>query len=187
MIRTTRALAIAGVMDLQFMTEHGRDRGSALHRACHLWDEGMLDEDTVDPVIRGRLEQYKRFVDDVKPEYLAIEQRFEHHVYGFSGTPDRIARITGAKGVQFRPRVGILDLKAGAQHPSYGLQLALYEALARDAGIINGVAACRWGLYLSDDAYKLVEYTNREDRAAALACVTLANWMVKHGLAKEEE
>jgi hypothetical protein len=41
-----------------------RHLGSAVHSACHLYDLGLLDEDSLHPDVAGRLAQYKRFLED---------------------------------------------------------------------------------------------------------------------------
>ena len=45
----------------------------------------------------------------------------------------------------------------------------VYRTLVASAGIIWPMPMKRWGLYRAPDRYKLVEYVDRDDRAAELA------------------
>lgn len=138
--RVTGILKQAGRIDTTWFTDYHRDRGSAVHMACRLLDEGRLDRSTVVPDVAVRLVQYERFLRDLRPEYDAIEESFENPALGYRGTPDRLARIG--------KRRGVVDIKGVTPMDWHRLQLAAY-CRGTDYGYE------RWALYLADDTYHL--------------------------------
>lgn len=164
----TTILARAGLVDVQWFTDYASDLGSAVHEATQLLDEGDLDWETVAGPVLPRLRQYQRFKDEVRPEILGIEQKVENATLGYQGRYDRRLRING--------REGILDIKGPAQAPWQALQVAMYAAC------LGGHYWPRWTLHLSDDNYKLIEHTGRDDWRVAMAAITLASWKEKHGV-----
>jgi hypothetical protein len=161
----TDILAEAGLVDTAWFRQFDLDRGSALHRATELLDLGDLDWRSVDPVILGRLRQYQKFKDEVKPEILAIEEKVVNVLYGYQGKLDRRVKIQG--------REGILDIKGPSQAPWQSLQVGMYTATFQRP-------MARWTLHLSDDIYKLIEHKDRDDWTVAKAAITLAAWRRKH-------
>ena len=161
----TDILARAGLIDTAWFTDEARDKGSALHLATQFLDEGDLDWQTVDPAVLPRLRQYQRFKDEVKPEIVEIEKSVINDALRYCGRYDRRVRIGG--------REGILDLKGPTQAPWHRLQTMLYSATFQRP-------MARWALYLSDERYKLIEFTGRDDWEACKAILTLTAWRTKH-------
>lgn len=161
----TSLLKSAGLIDTTFFTDYDLDRGSALHSAAQFLDEGDLDWSTVHPDVLGRLQQYQRFKDEVKPVILGIEEHVENKIYQYQGRIDRRVKINGMEG--------ILDLKGPSQSIAHRLQLSMYAAC-------YDVPLHKWALYLSDDAYRLAEFINRDDWPAARALLNLHHWRIKH-------
>lgn len=163
--RVSSILAGAGLIDTSFFPEGVAARGTAVHRACEYLDQGDLDEASVDPVIVPAVSAYRRFLAEVRPEILAIEEAVVNETYRYRGTLDRRVRING--------REGILDLKGICEAPHHGPQLAAYAGcFARPLG--------RWNLYINGEHYKLIERTDREDWRIFLAALTLTNWKRRH-------
>lgn len=147
--------------------------GTAVHRACELWDEGDLDEDRLDERVRPRLEQYKRFKAETGASVMEVERAVEHPIYRYVGRLDRIIKIGG--------RVGVLDLKSPSVAAWHGPQTAAY----REARVMEPLAwplTARWSLHLSDDKYVLREWADRDDWNVFLAALTVANWKRRNGL-----
>ena len=48
--------------DAPWFDEYSRDRGTAVHLACELWDLGTLDESTLDPVLVPYLDGWRLFM-----------------------------------------------------------------------------------------------------------------------------
>jgi len=162
----TAILRDAGLVDVSHFTDYHRDRGSALHVATALLDEGDLDPESVDPAIEARLRQYDRWKQETRPDILAIEEPVENTLYRFCGTLDRRIRINGHEG--------ILDIKGPSAAPWQALQVAAYAACF-------ATPMKRWTLHLSDDGYKLIEHADRNDWKVFLAALTVANWKESAG------
>jgi hypothetical protein len=161
----TEILRDAGLVSTEWMTEEDRDRGTAVHLAIKYLLEGTLDRDSLDPTVAPRIAQFERFLLDVKPKILAVEQRVSHPMYRYQGTLDLDAIINR--------RRGITDVKGTTASDWHGLQTAAYlEARRLEAA---GLVA-RWNLYLHDDRYQFVERTNRLDWPAFLAANSLKQW-----------
>jgi len=157
----TAILASAGLVDTTWFQQYDLDRGSALHKAAELLDLNDLDWLSVDPAILGRLRSYQKFLDEVKPEILSIEEKVENVAFQYQGKLDRRVRING--------RECIVDLKGPSEAAWNGVQLAGYAAcFPRPLG--------RYNLYLSDERYRLVERKDRMDWEIFKAAITLAAW-----------
>ena len=166
-MRVTEVLRDAGLVDAQWFTDYARERGSALHQATALHDEGDLAIETVDPVVLPRFNQYLRFLAEVSPEILAIEAEVTHPIYGYVGHIDRRVIIGGQEG--------ILDIKGPYPAPATQIQLAGY-ALTFD------MPMARWSLHLSDGKYKLIRHTDRKDFEVFKAALTVADFRRRNQL-----
>jgi len=69
-------------------------RGQYIHRATELWEQGALDEDTVDDEIRPYLDAYKSFRDDYPIKVVGQEVRLWHPQYRYAGIIDMIIEDT---------------------------------------------------------------------------------------------
>jgi len=69
-------------------------RGTYIHRATELWENGTLDEDTVDDEIRPYLEAYKRFRADYTVPVKGQEVRLWHPHYRYAGIIDMVTEDT---------------------------------------------------------------------------------------------
>lgn len=163
----TTILATAGLIDAAWFRDYDLERGKALHLATELLDRKDLDWSTVDPLILGRLRSYQRFLDEVKPEILAIEESVVNAPFHYQGTLDRRVRING--------REGILDIKGPSRAQWQAIQVAMYAAC-----FLRPMA--RWTLHLSDDRYLLIEHKSREDWDVAKAAITIAAWKERDGI-----
>ncbi|HLC28340.1 MAG TPA: hypothetical protein VJL07_02720 [Dehalococcoidia bacterium] len=172
-MRVTDVLHRAGLINTEHFSDYHRDRGTGVHQACHFWDEGDLEDSSLVPEVRVRLDQYKRFLVEVGPEIIAAEREVVHSVLGYRGRLDRIVRING--------RTGVLDIKGVSEAPWHGVQLFAYMAAYNSNLNTAAPATARWNLYLYDDHYKLVERTDRQDFGVFCAALTLARWKEKHG------
>jgi len=161
----TDILKAAALIDTAFMSDTDRDTGTAVHLATQYWDEGTLDVDSIGGRVLARLNQYRRFLNDARPQILAIEQHVVNKKYGYQGTLDRLVTINGRRGV--------LDIKGATPMPFHGPQLAAYAGCFAEP-------LMRWDLYLIDDAYKLVDQNSRKDWPVFVAALTIHNWRTEH-------
>lgn len=97
------------------------DRGSKIHLATQYWDEGTLDEETVDPKIKGYLESWKRFTKDQNYTPVEIEYQIFNPELRVASTVDRIP--------------GPLDLKSGSPEPWHILQIAFQWSTLLRSGL----------------------------------------------------
>ncbi len=167
----TQVLADAGLVDSTWFTEEAAWRGSAVHLACRLEDEGELDEDTLDPAIAGYLDAYRKFKaeSDFRPEL--IEHRVVHPAYGYAGTLDRTGTI--------EPWRVIGDLKSGQVYPWVACQLTGYALTFPNPRTFR-----RMAIRLKDDGtYSVTEYpakTFQEDANDFLAALRISNFKRRH-------
>lgn len=101
------------------------DRGSKIHLATQYWDEGTLDEETVDPQIQGYLESWKRFRKDQDYTPVEIEYQIYDPVLQVAMTIDRLA--------------GPIDLKSGKPEPWHVLQITEQRTALINNGLSDDV------------------------------------------------
>lgn len=167
----TQILKDEGFIDATWFTDYARDRGILVHRITHWYDTDELDMESVDPALGGYLEAWIRFREESGFDPQIIEQSLASHTHRFAGTPDRVGILNG--------NLAIPDIKSGAIQPWTGLQLAGYE-------VLYGQRVNRFGVQLTDDGkYKLIPFTDRNDRGVFLAA--LATWWWKEANQKRRE
>lgn len=157
----TEILKEEGFIDVSFFTDYGRERGKLAHLAIHLFDQGELDEESLDPVLSPYVEAWKRFRADTGVEIIESEVPVVDLLGRYAGTPDKIVLLDGKQT--------ILDLKTGAILPWVRLQLCAYC----EAKTIYRRAAVQ----LNDDGtYKMHTYTDRQDFAIWNATLAVFWW-----------
>jgi len=172
LIGVSDAIQTAGLKDFSRIApdvlEHARQRGTAVHTACHFLDEGDLDWATVSTEIEPYVRAWERFKKETGVELLEIEKPRHHTMLGFAGTPDRVVKLGGGPA--------IIDLKSYKPDAVTGVQLAAYSYLVYGSQTAFA-APKRWGLWLKDDGkYQLTEYIDRGDEAVFLSCLTIAKF-----------
>lgn len=106
--------------------ERARIFGTHVHETIHLYDDGRLDEDALDPALVPYLEQWKKFLELSSAVVLASEVRVWHRA-GFAGTLDKI--------LHWRKRDILADIKSGVFFKlSVGMQCAAYCEALHDCG-----------------------------------------------------
>jgi hypothetical protein len=164
--RVTEIIRAAGMMgDTSWYTEEARERGTAVHKACHYLCEGDLDLATLDPRVAPRVAQFQRWLRESGAEVLGNEVPVVNDIYRYRGTRDLDVRLAG--------RLAIVDIKCGPPMPWHGVQLAAYTMTP---------AVKRYGLHLNDTGYKFIEHTDRDDWNVFVAAVSLYNWRTRHGV-----
>ena len=153
--RVTKVIAAAGLIDTAHMAEYDRDRGTVLHECVALLVEGTLDRESVDPAVAGRLAQFERWLVEARPRILACEREVWHEGLKYAGRLDLVIDEGHA------PFVTIVDIKGPTRQPWHGVQLAAY--LHAYADCMVALPARRFTLHLSDDDYRLVQHTDKQD------------------------
>lgn len=165
----TNALQDAGIIDTTWFTEWARDRGSKVHKITQFYDEGELDEESVDPKLRGYLDAWKRFLNEYEFRIEAIEREVYHPIAMYGGTLDRL----GISGNTNAATKTILDIKSGPVYRATGLQLTGYadahQAMTGDyVGKLLGVQL------MADGRYKVTPFTL--DFMTWRAVLMISNW-----------
>lgn len=155
-----------------------RDRaanaGSEVHRLAEAIVRGQdveVPEELV-PFVAA----YRKFLADFEPEFLAAEEMVASVAYGYAGTLDAIALLSG--------ETWILDIKTGkGVYPDTALQLSAYanaDFIGRP-GIAQRFAippATQYGvIHLRPEGYELVPYDVTDSTFRAfLAAKSLHGW-----------
>jgi hypothetical protein len=167
----------AGLVDTKWFTEYSREKGSAVHLACQLYDENDLDEATLDPVIIPYLEGWKQFRSDTGFIPSIIERPLHSTIYRFAGTPDRAGIMNGVDVIP--------EIKTGGISFVTGLQLAAQDILLSEAEGFR--AKKRFAVQIkSNGTYKLTQYADPQDRVYFLSALSMYNLKAKNNLLKEE-
>jgi hypothetical protein len=162
----TGIIRACGLMDTQWASEWHMQRGSAVHRAVELDEQGDLDEASLDSVIVPYLDAWRRFKTEL--HYISVEQerKIYHPVYRYAGTLDQIGILND--------KSTLIDIKTGAYQPWWALQTAAY----------NAVSKCRYRYSIelhNDGKYKLIQHKKNTDLQAFLACLTVWNLRREYG------
>lgn len=163
----TQILKLAGLIDDRWYTDHGKDRGHAVHLGCQLLDEESLDWASLDLEIEPYVIAYERFKRESGFIPDIIEVPFYNYPHRYGTTIDRTGPMNGRKI--------LLELKSGAVEPWCALQLALQnECLPQRLP--------KFALQLkSDGTYQLHEFKDPNDRNVALAAVAIVHWKENQG------
>lgn len=145
--------------------EFYRARGSAVHKATQLLDEGKLGR--VDDRISGFIEAWKQFKYHSGAEMLMAERLMHCATHRYAGTVDRLCVIKGKKVV--------IDLKCGEPAAAAALQTAAYARLLESHEGIKPEG--RLAVRLKEDGtYKAVEHNDPQDDRMFLYALSLYKW-----------
>ena len=173
---TSQVIKAMGLLSFPPGIETHMARGTRVHRATELYDEGDLDEDALDPLIVPYLTAYKRFKTDMLFIPKQIEVPMYHPSYLYAGTIDRIGILVMADG-----NLALLDIKSGSPYPAVALQLTAYTEMAR----ANGLAVRKaYALYLKRNGnYKIEEITDmRRALNVFLSALAVYTWKKEKGI-----
>lgn len=164
----TQVIYQAGLIDDRWWSEEARNRGKAVHIACHYLDEGDLDIESVDEAHRLYVRAWERFKADARFTPKLIEHRIFHPTYGYCGTLDRTGTIEGGATI-------LLDIKTGLAERWHGIQLAGYANSFDKPGRFRRLTV----LLRRDGTYKVHEYSATEYRDhwnTFRACLAISNF-----------
>lgn len=160
----TRCLEDAGIIDWSMVPpavlERARDRGTAVHQALHYFDDGELDQDSLDPALHPYVMAYAQFKNQAQFEPLLVEHMVWSPVYRYAGRMDRVGIMGPALGSakELPPGDWLIDFKSGVVLPGHKIQLAAYAMLLPEPRKYRRAA-----LQLKPDgSYKLYEYPQRD-------------------------
>lgn len=106
-----------GLIDTQWYTQEGRERGTLVHRAIAVHSRGA--HCIKNPLVDMYIEAFRRFETDCdwQPEIIETPMACIH----YAGTPDQIGMLNG--------NMAVIDLKTGGISPAVCLQLVAYAKL----------------------------------------------------------
>lgn len=175
----TTILADCGLIDTTYFNELAAWRGSLVHLACQLHDEGDLDESTLDPALIPYLTAWKSFKLETGWFAYQIECPRRSSLHGFVGTPDQIGAFPNGEYLTD------LDIKSGEAHYSTKFQTAGYTLLAAEDPPLNGRVLGRCAVKLrKNGTYKYIEYPVadlRRDQQTFLSALNIFHTKKLHG------
>lgn len=159
----TQTIRDAGLMGYLSSDEWYLDRGTAVHEATALFDEGVLDESELDPRLIGYVDAWKKFRTDSAFKPTEIEKIVLSERYGYAGTIDRDG----------------IDIKTGAPCPWHELQAAAYWY-----ALCPKLLGCWMCVYLHDDGTYLVKTIKAKELHNLIAifasALAINNWKKEH-------
>lgn len=161
----TTTLGSVGLLDRSRYSDEARERGSYVHDVIHADLEGDLADERVRPDRRLYLTAARAYLRESALVALNVERPLADPVRGIAGKPDVIGLVGS--------RCTVIDWKTGGHERWHGLQLAIYEHLARVNGLVDGLLD-RVAVYLRDDGtYQTHRFTDRNDWHIAQAAITV--------------
>lgn len=171
--RVTEILQAVGIIDYSKVPldklEFARTRGSAVHKACQLYDAGMLNMNSIDPRILPYLEGWKEYRKKSACEIICAEQPVFSHRFHYRGTLDRVIRD--------KHGLAVIEIKTTyTLHKAAGLQLAAYQTAYREGNSTTGLLRRSAVLLQESGEFKIVEYTEPGDFNVFLSALNIVNW-----------
>lgn len=168
LISLTRLLEQEGAIDTRFYTEEGKLRGSMVHVATKLDEEGEFDAGKIPQQWLGYVDAWRQFKDETGFVVQHAEYRTCNESLGVACTIDRLGGFPDCTGTRW-----IIELKTGSPEAWNWLQLAGQRECV---DFLCNVAA----VYLKEDGgYTFVRRDFSEhlrDRRAFKAMIEFANW-----------
>lgn len=146
--------------------------GRHVHLACHLFNQGVLDEEALDAPLVPYLKGYKTFLKDTGAVVLESERKVYHPTLKYAGTLDLTA-IWGKS-----PLAALVDIKSSVLIPrSVGPQTAGYREAYLSENPKHRLSKTRYCLHLRPDGnYRLRAYSDARDLNIFISCLNLYNW-----------
>lgn len=162
----------------EHVLEYGRERGELVHLATALDDQGILNEDVLEPEIMAFVEGWRKFKRDWRWHSDMIERRFAHKRWGYAGTMDRFG--FGKRPGKRELRRILLDIKTGVVDPTHGPQTAAYARALTDG--TKDKVEIRLTVYLKPGGYDVDEHTSLNDWTIFVAALQWHQWRKTHDL-----
>jgi len=149
--------------------ESARLFGTAVHKACELWDKGILDDTVLSTPLIPYLAGWKKFVADFKPivNQEWIEKPICSYRHQFGTTSDRVWSINN--------KLTVVEIKSTAtMQKAVGIQLA-GQTIAVEENL--GRVKQRWAVQLKGDGtYQLYTYDDRADKTVFVSALNVYRW-----------
>lgn len=147
--------------------------GRHVHMACHLFDEGVLDLEALDPPLKPYLDGWILFRETTDSVVLHSELPVYHEALGVAGTLDKVLawRLTADPAV--------LDIKSSSVVPrSVRPQTAAYRELYLRSHPGKRLSRNRYCCHLKGDGtYALHRYSSATDYNVFVSALNCHRWM----------
>jgi hypothetical protein len=172
---TTTVIKAAGLTNYHDMgTEYYMERGTAIHKATHLDDAGILDESTIDQAVRPYLEGYRRFKKELHFEPRWAEIPLMNELLRYAGTIDRLGTFALVNN-----ELALIDIKSGVPQPGDKIQAAAYYEICRSLGFNLAGAFI---VYVKDGGYKVIQVKIRRYFGLFIHALNLYKFRKEEGL-----
>lgn len=164
----TQIIQVAGLANQYNHNEYAATRGTFAHKGIHLFNEGVLDEDTLDDTIKPYIQSYKKHRESRPGKVFISETIVFSSMFKFAGKIDQV--IFDGKYYDLE------DNKTGVYDPGHGLQSAAYVlALKECMGI---TIRHRYGVHLKSNGSlaKLISHDDRTDKSVFLSALNCVIW-----------
>lgn len=139
-----------------FYTEEGRTNGHERHEWYSYLAQGIEPDFAPDEKISGAVKGFRKYLAEVKPEYVSGEIPYYHPILRFCGTPDSVSKISG--------QLAVVDYKPKAKNKRTIAQTAFYYLLLNANAI---PVRTRYELRLYDGIYRLENHLDPQDMRRA--------------------
>jgi hypothetical protein len=147
--------------------------GTIVHIACELHDKNDLDESTVDPLVKPRLDAWVKFLKENNAKVENIELRVGSERYMFATTLDRTLIINEKRFIAEIKTTAVLNKAVRYQTAAH--EIAFKEHLGEK---VDG----RMAVQLKDDGdYTLEWHKEKSDTGAFLSLLCTYNILTKLG------
>lgn len=136
----------------QYYTDEGRDNGKYRHEWYAELSQGYESYNEPYPDIVGAVNGFKKFMVEVKPEYVSGEIPYFHPLLNYCGTPDVLFKMFG--------RLCVVDYKPKTKIKRTMVQTALYFSMLRANKI---PVQDRYELRCYDGLYRLEKHDDIQD------------------------
>lgn len=164
----TTVLQSVGMVDYSCVDrdvlEYAQTRGTYVHKACELYDEGDLAEDKLSDGLKPYLEAWKRFRLESGFTPTHIEEYSYHKSYLYAGTADRVGKVNG--------KSAIVDIKPPMSKPWWQIQTAAYAMIWFPEHVPFRIAV---SLH-PDGTYRAHRHTDPKDKHIFLSALAVHNW-----------
>ena len=171
----TTIISAVGLYEFDFVSDEtlavAAERGRHVHTMIEWYEQGQLDEGSIDPELFGYFQAYLNLKlagkFPLKPS--AIEKRGWSEKYGYAGTVDQMFETPWGGWYH--------DHKTGSKSPVHGLQLSAYWLMFHP-DMTDKPYKLTCGYYSKNGEYELVEYPY--EPLVWLAILADYKWRLKH-------
>lgn len=139
--------------------------GSHVHQAVDLDNQGVLDEDALDPALRPYVTDWRQFLIDTDGRVVGSELRMADPALGFAGTADAVIKIKG--------KPVLVDVKTGLVPRTVGPQTAAYAHLFNLLAPLTMRVKRRLCVQLTGEGYRMTECKNPADWSVFMSCLNI--------------